>query len=60
MPRSGSTLAEQQPRVAVQAMTEILRRLDGTPGQVASEPERMVYNIRFNEATDPRLGAANE
>ena len=48
----------EQPRVAVQAMTEILRRLDGIPGQVTSEPERMVYNIRFSEAADPRLSAA--
>ena len=41
-------------------MTEILKRLDGMPGTLTSEPERMVYKIRFNEATDPRLGAANE
>ena len=38
-------------------MTEILKRLDGTPGQIASEPERLTYHIRFNEAADPRLGA---
>jgi hypothetical protein len=50
----------EPPRVAVQAMTEILKRLNGTPGQVASEPERVTYQIRFTEATDPRLEAASE
>ena len=50
----------EQPRVAVQAMTEILKRLDGIPGQVTSEPERMTYQISFTEAVDPRLYAANE
>jgi hypothetical protein len=51
----------EPPRVAVQAMTEILKRLDGTPGKLASEPERVTYQIRFTEAIDPtRLEAAAE
>jgi len=50
----------EQPRVAVQAMIEILKRLDGTPKQSTSEAERTTLQIRITEAVDPRLSAASD